>query len=92
MTSAATSSRSAPASTTSRTKRRAMGDEFRAQRPDADPGAGRELEVLGDAAVEQQALVRIGRVLKLERVAELIKPLLVERRRRDGFARANSRA
>ncbi len=33
-----------------------MVDEARAQRPDAGPGAGRELEVLGDAAVEQQAL------------------------------------
>ena len=37
-------------------QRRAMIDEFRAQWAGADPGAGRQLEVLGKAAVEQQAL------------------------------------
>ena len=36
-------------------KRREMRDQCGAQRPDADPGAGRELEVLGEPAVEQQA-------------------------------------
>src|SRR5580693_9253118 len=33
-----------------------MRDERGAQRPDADPGAGRELEIFGEAAVEQEAL------------------------------------
>ena len=42
-------------------ERRAMIDELRAQRAGADPGAARELEVLGEPAVEQQALARIGR-------------------------------
>ena len=37
-------------------QRREMRDERGAQRPDADPGAGRELEIFGEAAVEQQAL------------------------------------
>ena len=68
-------------------QRREMRDERRAQRPDADPGAGRKLEILGEAAVEQQALGRIGRIVELERVADLVKALVVksvrgERRRR----------
>ena len=58
-----------------------MRDQRRAQRTDADPGAGGELEILGDAAVEQQALGRIGGVLELQRVADPVKPLVVERRR-----------
>ena len=41
--------------------RRELRQQARAQRADIDPGAGRELEVLGDAAVEQQALARIAR-------------------------------
>ena len=42
-------------------QRRAMRDERRAQRPDADPRSGRELEILGDAPVEHQAFGRIVR-------------------------------
>ena len=48
------------------------------KRPDADPGAGRELEVLGDAAVEHEAQLGIGFVGELQRVAELVIALLVE--------------
>ena len=60
---------------------RAMRDEGDAQRPDADPGAGRELEVLGDAALEQQALFGVGRIVEPQRVAEPVEALLVERLR-----------
>ena len=60
-------------------ERRAMIDEPRAQRAGADPGAAEKLEVLGDAAVEQQALARIGGVDELQRVADLVVALLVER-------------
>src|SRR5580658_10252011 len=56
-----------------------MGDESSAQRADADPGPGRELEIFGEAAVEQEALGRIGRVGELDRVADLVKALVVER-------------
>ena len=59
-------------------QRREMGDEGGAQRPDADPGAGRKLEILGEAAVEQQALGRIGRVGEFQRIADLVEAFLVE--------------
>ena len=39
--------------------RRAVGDELEPQRPDADPGAGRELEVFGDAPVEDEAALGV---------------------------------
>ena len=39
-------------------QRVAGGDDLRAQRPDRDEGAGGELEVLGDAAVEHEAARR----------------------------------
>src|ERR1700683_539435 len=60
-------------------QRREMGDESPAQRADADPGPGRELEIFGEAAVEQQAFGRIGRIGELDRVADLVKALVVER-------------
>ena len=72
-------------------ERRALGDERRAQRPDADPGAGRELEVLGQAPVEQKALRGVGRVGELQRVADLVEAFLVEGFRGERQARANSR-
>ena len=53
-------------------QRRAMVDELRAQRAGADPGAAGELEVLGEAAVEQQALAGIGGIDELQRVADLV--------------------
>ncbi len=56
-----------------------MIEDANPQRPDAHPGAGRELEVLGDAAVEQQALAGIGRVGEFQRVAQLVVALVVER-------------
>src|SRR5262249_55732827 len=59
----------------------------RAQRPDAHPGAGRELEILGEAPVEQKALCGLRRIGELERVAELVETLLVE-----GFRRERRRA
>src|SRR5580704_17645497 len=60
-------------------QRREMCDERSAQRPDADPGAGCELEIFGEAAVEQEALGRIGLVGELDRIADLVKALVVER-------------
>src|SRR6202040_2960925 len=42
-----------------------------------NPGAGRELEILGDATVEHQTLAGICRIFKCERVAELVVTLLV---------------
>ena len=65
-------------------QRRAMRDKRHAQRSDADPGAGGELEVLGNAPVEKKAFGRIGGVLEFERVADFIKPFLVEGGRSDG--------
>ncbi len=50
-----------------------------AQRSGADPGAGVELEILGHAAVEHQALCRIVVVDELRGIAERIEALLVER-------------
>ena len=42
------------------------------------PGAGGELEVLGEAAVEHDALGGIGRIGEAHRVARLVEALLVE--------------
>ena len=36
-----------------------MVDEGGAQRPDIDPGAGRELEILGHPAVEDEPLAHV---------------------------------
>jgi hypothetical protein len=55
-----------------------LRQQARAQRADIHPGAGGELEVLGDAAVEQQALAGIVGVLELERVTELVEPIGIE--------------
>ena len=69
-----------------------MIDEARAQRPDADPGAGRQLEVLGDAAVEQEAFARIVGVGEFQRVADLVEAVRVEGLARELRPAANSRA
>src|SRR5580700_178884 len=53
-----------------------------AQSSDRDPGAARELEILGDAAVEAKAFGFVIFVEEAQRVAEAVIPLLVE-----GFAR-----
>ena len=65
-------------------ERRAMRDQRHAQRSDADPGPGRELEILGNSSVEKQALGGIGGVLEPHRVADFVKSLLVEGGRGDG--------
>ena len=57
-----------------------MGDEFRPQRTDADPGAGGELEILRHPSVEQKAAFVIAVVDEAQRVTEFVEPLLVERR------------
>ena len=53
---------------------RAMGDEFRPQRTDADPGASGELEVLRHPPVEQEATFGIAVVGETQRIAELVEP------------------
>ena len=55
------------------------GEKPRAERPDAHPRAGRELEVLGDPALEDESGVRPRRIGEGERIAESIEPFLVER-------------
>ena len=55
------------------------GDEH-AHRANVHPGAGGKLEVLGHAAVEHDALRRIGRIGELHRVADAVEAFLVERR------------
>ena len=60
--------------------------------PTLDPGAGRQLEVLGDPAVEEEALPRIGRVGEAQRIAHPVIALLVEGLARQLRLRANSRA
>ena len=67
-------------------------DEARAQRPDADPCAGRKLEILGDAAVEQQSFARIVRVDEFQRVADLVEALVIEGVARQLRPAASSRA
>ena len=63
-------------------RRRGGGEHADAQRADMHPGAGGELEVLGEAAVEHDALAGIGRIGKAHRVARLVEAFLVERRAR----------
>ena len=63
-----------------RYKGRAMGDELDPERPDADPGAGRKLEVFGYPAVEQEAALRLAFVGEAQSVAELVVALFVEGR------------
>ena len=55
---------------------RAVRDQLAAQRSDADPGAGVELEILGDASVEHQAALRIGRIDEADRIAAAVKAVL----------------
>ena len=59
-------------------ERRAVIDELGAQRARAHPCAARELEIFGEAAVEQEALAGIARVLEPERVAHLVEAFVVE--------------
>ena len=49
-----------------------------AQRPDADPGAGGELEILCDAAVEHEAGRPVARLRELQSVADLVETFVVE--------------
>ena len=51
--------------------RRAMRDDFLPERPDADPGADRELEVLRHASFEEKTAFGIGFVDEAQRVADL---------------------
>ena len=55
--------------------------ELDAQRTHADPRPGGQLEVLVDAAVEHQAQAGVAVVHPAHRVAQLVEPFLVERRR-----------
>ena len=57
------------------------GDARNAQRADADPGAGVELEILGDAAVEEQAEFGPVRIGEFHGIADQIKAFRVERLR-----------
>ena len=59
-------------------QRVAGGDQLDADRAGVDPGAGRELEILGDAAIENDALRRIVGIGELDRVADPIEVLLIE--------------
>ncbi len=66
---------------------RKMQDHPRLQRTDADPGSGGELEVLRQPAIEQQALLGLGRVDEGDRVAHPVPAFRVEgRARRLGVA------
>ena len=53
-------------------------DEAGAQRPDADPGAGGELEVFRDPAVEEQAARRFVVIAEPQGIPELVKAFGVE--------------
>jgi hypothetical protein len=69
-------------------ERIARRDAADAQRADRDPGARRQLEVLGEPAVEDDAARRIARVGQLARVAHRQVALVVERDRAHDAARA----
>ena len=58
--------------------RGARRHEVRAQGADADPGAGGQLEILGHAPVENQALRRIGLIDEFRRVPKAVEAFLVE--------------
>src|SRR5216683_6144000 len=62
-------------------QRRQRGDPGDAQRADADPGAGIELEILGDAAVEKQSKLRAIRIGEGHGIADPIESVGVERLR-----------
>ena len=60
----------------------------RAQRANADEGAGVELEVFGDAAVEEQAGLRVGCIHPAQGIARSVEACFVEGfRTQRGFAR-----
>jgi len=59
-------------------QRRQRGDAGDAHGADADPGAGPELEILGDAAVEEQAAFGAIRIGKGDGVADQVEALGVE--------------
>src|SRR6185503_20338689 len=61
-------------------QRREVLDDARAQRPDVHPGAGGELEVLGDSAAEQETFFW---TVKNKGIAEAVPALLVERLARE---------
>ena len=67
--SAVTSSRSWPGDHDVLREIAELREQPRAQRADADPGAGRELEVLGEPSVESEALRRIVGIDEAQRVA-----------------------
>ena len=57
---------------------REMVDEASPQRPNAGPGAGRQLEVLGNTAVEQQAFAGIMWIGEFQRVSQFVETVFVE--------------
>ena len=62
-------------------QRRQRGNTGDTQRADADPGAGIELEIFGDAAVEKQPALGALGIGKSDGIADQIKALGVERLR-----------
>ena len=81
-----------PAITTSRTSGAQAAMKRARNGPTLTQVPLRELEVLGDAAVEIEAGVEIIGIGRLQRVAELVEAFLVERSSRSVPAGANSRA
>ena len=57
---------------------REMVDETGPQHADPGPGAGGQLEILGEPAVEQQTLAGIVRVDEFERIAQLVEAFRVK--------------
>ncbi len=64
-------------------RRRGGGERADPERAHGDPGAGGELEVLGQAAVEHDALCRLAGIGKAHGVARLVEAILVEGRARE---------
>ena len=60
-------------------QRSAGTDHRRAHGGEIDPGAGRELEVFADAAIEDETLGYIRRIDPADGVADLVEAFLVER-------------
>ena len=61
---------------------RQMLQEMRSERTDADPRAGRQLEVLGDASVVAEAALPISGVRPLQGIAGCAENRLRRRRRK----------
>ena len=57
-----------------------MCEQRRAERPDPDPGAGRQLEVLRKPSAENEASREVRRIDRLDGVAHRIEPVLVKGR------------